>query len=179
MHKRRMTLKSFLFLLVFFLTGLHVAVAGWEDAAALNKAFAHKSIHEKMNDVTRLTYPIHCKWIVMILDGGTVHVLLQGGNCKEFSVYFDHRLDKKTEGRMYMNRHPDEGDLIELHSDTEKNILNPLKEIICANINQQQINALISGGNGKKIDMLPFEDDRAALLLQEVQQYQQAFHFVP
>lgn len=173
-------MKFFLFLLIFFLAGLQVAVAGWDNAAGFNKAFAEKSIHFKVDDLTRLTYPIHCKCIDFALDGGTAHVLLQGWNGREFSVYFDHRLVKKTEGRMYINRDPDDGgELIGLHSDAEQKLRNLLKEIICANLNQQQIHELIRGGDDKKIGMLPFEDDRAALLLQEMQQYEQAFHAKP
>ena len=129
--------------------------------------------------VTGLTYPIHFKWVSGIKDGGTILVTLRGSENKEFSICFDHRLETKTDGRIYIGtQHPnDGGELIELNSSSEKRVINLLTEIICTNLDsEQQINFI----NSKKWDgfdiNLPMEDAKAAVVLGEIQNYERAFH---
>ncbi len=171
--------KCAIFLISLFATIIFAITGLTQNMETLNESLMHKIIRGEKDEVTGLTYPIHFKWVLGIKDGGTILITLRGSEGKEFSICFDHRLETKTDGRIYIGtNHPNAGgELIEINSAYEKRLISLLREIIDSNLNLKQQKDLNKIKTWDDFDInMPLEDYKAAIVLIEIQHYKRVFH---
>ncbi len=139
-----------------------------------------------------LSEPIYLLLVAGVKDGGSTEIILRGLEDKKFYILIDHRIDTKTAGRMYIgsDSYPNDSEnLVSTNSDEEKQVLDTLQQIVDNNINPEIQSKLLKffaenelknlsfdDPNMVFIKNLPFEDMKAALLLQAIQTYKNTFH---
>jgi hypothetical protein len=173
----KMLKKFAIFLILLAATIIFENIGLAKDIETLNESLMRKIARGEKDDVSGLTYPIHFKFVLGTKDGGTIFILLRGLEGKEYGISFDHRINSKTDGRIYTstNLNDDHRKLIDINSATEKRVLNLLQEIISTNLSSEQQIQLKDKETWEGIDDLPMEDGKATIVLREIQQYKKTY----
>jgi hypothetical protein len=177
MKDRKMLKKFAIFLNLFSATIIFATIGLAKDIETLNESLMRKIARGEKDDVSGLTYPIHFKFVLGTKDGGTIFILLRGLEGKEYGISFDHRINTKTDGRIYTgtNFNDDHKKLIDINSATEKRVLNLLQEIVSTNLSSEQQMKLKDKETWEGIEDLPMEDAKATIVLREIHQYKKTY----